>query len=95
MAVFVLLFALSAVLSEDQLYRQLDVARTAAAEKRISDTNVRGSRLLAESRFRGPVTGSTLEVMSAAKLGNSGFEKVWVIEDVEDLSAQLNFHTFQ
>ena len=29
------------------------------------------------------------EVMSAAKLGNNGFGKIWVVEDIEDLGSQL------
>ena len=59
---------------EDQSDRQLDVARTAAAEKRIADTNIRGHRNRQKARA---ASGYRIdaEVMSAAKLGNSGFEK--------------------
>ena len=80
--------------SKDQLQRQLNIPWSTATQKRIPDTNIRrdGDRQKARSPSRHRIDRRS-EVSGEA--WQQWIRKVWVVEDVEDLSAQLQPQLFR
>src|ERR1700752_1065669 len=77
---------------ENELRRQLDTARSATAQERVSDANVAGSGevVAADACFTSPVDPESVRRRIGDKCRKQRVSEVRVVQEVKKLGAKLN-----